>query len=201
MASDNTGKRQEIIFHEVQRPRQPWLWAIILAAAGTAWYITVQHFFIDQSERSTGSDIITVIIWVLFGLAFPLFVVIIKLETTVTRERVIARFFPLLTRSFAARNIAFAGARDYKPMREFGGWGIRHSPQSGRAYSISGTRGVQMALKDESLVMIGSQRADELAEAIADIAGITAGIPAAADNDDGGAPVDEQSARDQDRHQ
>lgn len=169
--------RQEPIFHEVQRPRQLWVWAIVLAAAGAAWLTFIQQFFGDEQTRGTAADIFTVILWLLFGLAFPIFVAMIKLETTVTPDQVTARFYPLLTRSFPARSIAFVGARDYKPLREYGGWGIRHSPRSGRAYNMSGSRGAQMALKDDTLVLIGSQRADELAEAIAGIAGISAGIP------------------------
>lgn len=172
-----TDERQEILYHEVQRPHQIWIWAIVLFAAGAAWLTLIQQFFIGDESRSTGNDVFTIILWLLFGIAFPVFVAIIKLEITVTPDRVTARFFPLLTRRFSAKDIAFAGARDYKPLREYGGWGIRHTPRNGRAYSISGTRGVQMALNDETLVLLGSRRADELAEAIAGIAGISAGIP------------------------
>lgn len=169
--------RQAVLYHEVQRPRQVWIWAIVLFAAGAAWLTLIQQFYIGDETRSTANDIFTIILWLLFGIAFPFFVAIIKLEITVTAGEITARFFPLLTRRFSAGSIAFAGARDYKPLREYGGWGIRHTPRNGRAYTMSGTRGVQMALKDDTLVLLGSQKADELAEVIASIAGITAGIP------------------------
>ncbi|MBW8868301.1 MAG: hypothetical protein JF610_13410, partial [Acidobacteria bacterium] len=45
-------------------------------------------------------------------------------------------------------------------------WGLRFG-RRGRAYSISGNRGVELTLADGRRVMIGSQRADELAAALA----------------------------------
>ena len=79
---------QEPIFREVQRTRQLWIWAIVLAAAGAAWLTFIQQFFTAEQGRSTGSDIFTIIIWLLFGLSFPIFVAIIKLEITVTADGV-----------------------------------------------------------------------------------------------------------------
>ena len=61
--------------------------------------------------------------------------------------------------------IVVARARTYSPLREYGGWGLRGWGTS-RAYNVSGNRGVELTLQDGSSIMIGSQRADELAQAI-----------------------------------
>jgi TATA-box binding protein (TBP) (component of TFIID and TFIIIB) len=52
---------------------------------------------------------------------------------------------------------------------EYGGWGIKYG-RKGKAYNVSGNRGVQLVFKDGKQLLIGSQRAEELAEAISSIA-------------------------------
>jgi hypothetical protein len=59
-----------------------------------------------------------------------------------------------------------AEVRTYSPLREYGGWGIR-GPRKRRAYNVSGDEGVQLVLVDGCVVLIGSQRANELADPIA----------------------------------
>jgi hypothetical protein len=63
-------------------------------------------------------------------------------------------------------------ARTYRPILEYGGWGIRYSPfGQGCAYNVSGNRGVQLELADGQRILIGSQRAEELARAIGEAKG------------------------------
>ena len=87
-----------------------------------------------------------------------------KLQTRLSESTLYMRFFPL---HFSYRKIDFdtiatVYARSYQPLGEFGGWGIRWTPR-GRAYNVSGNRGVQLELKNGKKILLGSQRADELA--------------------------------------
>jgi hypothetical protein len=50
-------------------------------------------------------------------------------------------------------------------MREYGGWGVKYG-WAGKAYNISGNRGVQLKLSNGKGLLIGSQRPEELAQAI-----------------------------------
>jgi hypothetical protein len=88
-----------------------------------------------------------------------------ELRVTVGPSQVRLRFFPFATRTIARADIARWEARTYRPIREYGGWGLRLS-RRGRAYSISGNRGVELTLTDGRRVMIGSRRPEELAAAI-----------------------------------
>jgi hypothetical protein len=54
-----------------------------------------------------------------------------------------------------------ARAVAYQPLLEYGGWGIRLG-RRGWAYTISGNRGVQIALKDGKSFLLGSQREIEM---------------------------------------
>jgi hypothetical protein len=57
--------------------------------------------------------------------------------------------------------------RTYRPILEYGGWGVRYSfVRKGWAYTVSGNRGVQLQLANGKRILVGSQRAEELARAI-----------------------------------
>ncbi len=59
-----------------------------------------------------------------------------------------------------------ANAVTFDPMRDWGGYGIRNT-RRGKAYLTSGNQGVELKLISGRTVLIGSQRAGELAGAIA----------------------------------
>jgi hypothetical protein len=54
----------------------------------------------------------------------------------------------------------------YRPLREFGGWGIRWGWKGSRAYSIAGNRGVELELREGKLIVVGSETPEALATAI-----------------------------------
>jgi hypothetical protein len=56
-------------------------------------------------------------------------------------------------------------ARTYSPLGEYGGWGIRYGFE-GKAYNVSGNRGVQLELVNGKRLLIGSQSPEELVKAI-----------------------------------
>jgi len=56
--------------------------------------------------------------------------------------------------------------RTYRPIRDFGGWGVRWSAR-GIVYHARGNQGVRLTLESGERVLVGSQRMGELAQAIA----------------------------------
>ena len=88
------------------------------------------------------------------------------LETEVRGDGVHVRFFPfhLSFRKIPLENVVKVEARSYRPIREYGGWGIRCG-RRGRAYNMSGNLGVRIDYADGRHLLIGSRRAEELAEA------------------------------------
>lgn len=55
-------------------------------------------------------------------------------------------------------------AKRYRPILEYGGWGVRGIPV--KAFNVSGNRGVLLTLANGRTLMIGSQRPDQLAAAL-----------------------------------
>lgn len=55
---------------------------------------------------------------------------------------------------------------DYRPLRDYGGRGLRWSPFKGAAITVSGTRGVKVRTPKGRSVLIGSQHPEDLATAL-----------------------------------
>jgi hypothetical protein len=90
-----------------------------------------------------------------------------KLITEVRSNGVYVKLWPI---SWKFKRIGFeeiAGcyARKYRPIVEYGGWGIRWGT-SGKAYNAYGNIGVQLELTNGKRLLIGSQQAEKLAETI-----------------------------------
>ena len=89
-----------------------------------------------------------------------------NLRVEVFETHLAIRMFPLTRQHrFSWGEIRRCEARTYRPILEYGGWGVRFS-RAGKAYNVYGNRGVQLEFTDGSRLLIGSQHADELADAI-----------------------------------
>jgi len=155
-----------IYFREVQRFRQPWYWAIQIPALAALAYILFRQLVLrkpvgDHQASNTSLAIIAATI--------ALFVVwFIKLEliTEVRDDELTIRFRGLFVRRvIPLAEIMHFEARTYRPIREYGGWGVRWGA-GGMAYNVSGNRGVDLRLTDGKSLMIGSQRPEEFALAL-----------------------------------
>lgn len=157
-----------ITFREVQRFRQWWLWLIILAVPGVCLYGVIQQIVFDKPFGDDPlSDGGLLAVTVIFGGGLPLLFYAVNLTVEVRRDGLYLRYFPFHLRfhRIPFDTIARARARIYSPLREFGGWGIRWGKE-GKAYSVSGDRGVQIEFKNGKKLLIGSRRAEELALAL-----------------------------------
>ncbi len=68
-------------------------------------------------------------------------------------------------RRIPVTTIAKAAATTYRPIVDYGGWGVRGFPRV-RAFNVRGSRGVLLEFHDGRRLMIGSQRPQELEAAI-----------------------------------
>ncbi len=159
-----------VLFREVQRFRDVWwIMVLVFGIAALQWWI-----FLGQIVGGTpvgnrpAPDALVLLIWLLFGVGLPVFFLLLGLEVVVSPDAVTIRFTPLLVRVIDPREIAVVEPLTYRPLVEFGGWGLRGL--GGRvAYNVRGNQGVELTLRDGRRVVIGSQRAADLAAAIASL--------------------------------
>jgi hypothetical protein len=155
-------------FREVQQFRQIWIWAIVIAIAGLMWYaFVIQVLFRRPFGDNPMPDILMIVFWLLFGLGLPALFFFGKLITEVRSDGIYIRFFPfhLSFQKIAFKDLKRYKTRTYRPLLEYGGWGIRYG-FAGKAYNVSGNRGVQLEFLNGKRLLIGSQRAEEFLQAI-----------------------------------
>lgn len=90
------------------------------------------------------------------------------LRTRVTQTELVVTFgalFPLYRRCIRRADIASIQVVTYRPLPDYGGWGIRCMGRN-VALNARGNQGVCLSLHDGRTVLIGSQRAEALAEAL-----------------------------------
>lgn len=89
-------KQEHVIFREVQRFRQIWVWALVLLNAAFIWYVTVQQIIFGiPVGNNPASDVLLVIFWLAFGILFPVFMLgLCKLITEVRADGLYIRFAP-----------------------------------------------------------------------------------------------------------
>jgi len=160
----------EPVYREEQRFA---LWLRWLIAASMALAIPFSIFSLTKIPPEQDSpQILPIILLILAGICVPIAIavlfVLLKLETEVRSEGLYIRYFPfhINFRRFTTQDLSQYYARKYKPILEYGGWGIRCSLRSGKAYNVSGNKGVQLVFKNGKQLLIGSQRAQELEQAI-----------------------------------
>ncbi len=92
----------------------------------------------------------------------------LQMKTTVAPDAVTVRFGFLSTTRIPVSEIARAEAVAYRPIRDYGGWGIRGLGRR-RALNVRGDRGVLVVRTNGTTVLIGTQRPRELLSALAGV--------------------------------
>ena len=165
-ASQGAEEASPILFREVQLFRVWMFWVPILIVTGLVWWQFYEQVIRNNPQGTQPlPDWAAWLISIVFGLGFPALGVILRLVTELHPEELRARVSPFRGTGIPLKDILEAEVRDYSAQREYGGWGVRTS-RGGKAYTAYGTQGVQLWLKDEQRILIGSQKAAELVEAL-----------------------------------
>jgi hypothetical protein len=121
---------------------------------GSAWFEETQGF----------ASWAYVLIFVLFLILFS--VLTLRQTTIVASDAVTVRYGFLYRVRIPFSEIAHAKAVSYRPVRDYGGWGIRGFGRR-RALNTRGNQGVLITRADGSTILVGSQKPRELLAALA----------------------------------
>ena len=155
-------------YREVQYFRQSWLLVFLAAEILVNIWAVVQQIVLGQPwGNNSASDGLLLVIFLLTGVILPVVVLTTHLRVEVRREGVVFQFFPmqLHERTILWRDIPSHVKVPYRPLRDFGGWGIRYG-RRGKAYNVSGDQGVALFLGDGREMLFGSRDAQALELAI-----------------------------------
>jgi hypothetical protein len=146
----------KLLFKEEQFFTQRWIWVLL----GCTFLIPMILLVIELIESSDADELIyplvifagiyVVIIWLFLKM---------KLLVEITQNEIRFRFPPLSYKWKSINRIEIERfeVRTYKPVWEYGGWGIKGSTRN-RAYNVKGNIGLQLYLKDSKKVLFGTQQ-------------------------------------------
>lgn len=159
----------ELLFSETQKFKQWWLYLILLGLPGIFLYgifkqvIGGQQF--GNSPMSNTALIVTTVITFLLSISFFVF----RLDTKIKKDGIYVRFFPihLSFRYYAWNKISKCYVRQYNAMAEYGGWGFRLGLfGKGRAFNMSGNKGLQLEFSNNKKLLIGTNKPEELTKVL-----------------------------------
>ncbi len=156
-----------LLYREIQRFRDVgWVMVVVIGIAALQWWAFLQQMIRGVPfGDNPAPDSMLLLFWLFFGIGFPLFFVWLHMRVEVSPAAVTIVYRPFINRRIPLGEIAHVEVRVYRPLIEFGGWGIRGWGNR-VAYNVNGNTGVELTLTDGRHVLLGSRHAPELAGAI-----------------------------------
>jgi hypothetical protein len=147
--------KSNLLFSEKQRFNQWWLWAFLIGINLLFVYVAL----FQPNIILTLSFVFTLILTLLF--------LIFRLETHISEEKIYVRLYPLQLKykEYKWSEISKCSIRQYSPIGEYGGWGLRGFGKN-KAINISGNLGLQLDFINNKKLLIGTNKTKELTEAL-----------------------------------
>lgn len=159
------------MYLEKQKFRQPWLLLLLVGPVLAVFSIFIFGFykqiiqgqpFGDNPMSDSGLIVTSILVVLVLGSVMALFL-FAELSIQIDREGVHYRFFPFHFKDhlIPREMIEKAEVVTYRPLRDYGGWGIRFGSK-GKAYNVRGNKGLQLSLRNGKQVLFGTQNEQEL---------------------------------------
>lgn len=158
---------KEILFEEKQKFNQWFIMLIFFAVNAFFIYgIFIQIIEKQQFGRKPTSDGL-LILSTIVSVLITILLMNIRLYTQIKKDGIYVKFFPfhLSFKYYSWEQISKAFIREYKPLLEYGGWGLRIGLWgNGKALNVSGNKGLQLEFFDKNKLLIGTNKPEELKE-------------------------------------
>jgi hypothetical protein len=151
------------IFKEEQRFTQTWL-KVLLAISIVVPVITVVTKYLEENSQMTTNEFVLTLLGISISIAFIFF---FKLKTRIDEIGIHYQFSPfhLKMKIIQWKDIKKVQVRNYDPIGEYGGWGIKGgyfwNKEKGKCVNISGDIGIQVEFKNGKQLLIGTQKKEE----------------------------------------
>jgi hypothetical protein len=145
-------------FQETQRFRQTWLLALMFVPILIFMWGFIQQIILGQpfgTQPMSDKSLIGGLLCFIFF--YYWFVFILRLEVGVDEFGIHYQFKGIHWKQYHLKweEIESAQAITYKPLLDYGGWGIRYGFH-GKAYSVSGKQGIQIRIKGGAQILFGT---------------------------------------------
>lgn len=164
-------------FKEEQHFSNPLFWAflvIVFTFALSPMVIKIYNqVVLGKAEGDNSSSSVTLMIILFIMIIFYIAMIILfrkmKLVTEIGPNAIYYRYPPFILKNkqIDKAEIKKFEVRKYKPIREYGGWGIRMgSGKAGKACNVKGNVGLQLYLKNGKKMLFGTQRSEAINRAM-----------------------------------
>jgi len=169
---------QLIEFNEKQYQKSWWKWLLMIGMDLMFIVGTIMQIGYGRSFGNSPMSDTMLIILTFFIILLSIVLLSSYLQTYINDEGVYIKYFPfhLKYKFFSWESIESAKVRSYNPLLEFGGWGIKRSKlrfnnfrlviKSSICYTVSGSNGLELILKNGKKVMIGTHSPNTLDETL-----------------------------------
>ena len=148
-------KIDQTIFYEKQQFRQVWIWMILILILLILLIPIISGVF----------GVFLNIILLMIGYCFIWLFYSMKLITEIKKDGIQITFTPFTNFIIPFNKIRSYKIREYKPILEYGGWGIRFN-RTGKAYTVSGKIGMQIELSNGKEILIGTENPDKILQSL-----------------------------------
>ena len=148
-------KIDQTIFYEKQQFRQVWIWMILILILLILLIPIISGVF----------GIFLNIILLTIGYCFIWLFYSMKLITEIKKDGIQITFTPFTNFIIPFNKIRSYKIRKYRPILEYGGWGIRFN-RTGKAYTVSGKIGLQIELSNGKEILIGTENPDKILQSL-----------------------------------
>jgi hypothetical protein len=158
-----------LVFSEKQKFRQWWLWLPLVTVSGFMVYGIYQQIILKKPFGDNPANDTVLLLISLVPLIILVLFMFSELETEISDRGVSYKFFPFhwKSRTIVWGDIEKAFIRKYRPIIEYGGWGLRLGIfGNGRLLSVSGNMGLQLILKSGKRLLLGTRKPEELEKVI-----------------------------------
>lgn len=163
---------KKVYFKEVQRFKQWWIWLILIGLNTLFISLLTLKIFYGVDVGNKPASLVELIIIGAVTVPLSLFFLGLRLHSELRSDGIYLRFSPLhwKYRAFTWDKVERLYIREYKPLKEYGGWGLRFGLfGNGMAYNVAGNVGLQLVLKSGRRLLIGTQRGEELKQILKEL--------------------------------
>lgn len=151
------------IFEEEQRFNQLWLILLVMLSLLVPIGIIIGAYINDPNSFS----ILELVIIIISIALTSSFIFLFKLSTRIDETGIHYKFFPFhwKYKIIMWNSIDNVYVRTYDAISEYGGWGLKGGvlwkKSKGKAINVSGDIGIQIELKNNKKILIGTQKETE----------------------------------------
>ena len=152
-----------MIFKEVQRFTQWWLWILLTGIGMIPVFGIYKQFILGEQFGDKPLPDFWLIIMSIFIFGLIAMIGSIRLKTEIDQYNIKIHFFPFVKKHVSWKEVKNAEVLNYGFV---GGWGIRLWTAYGTVYNTKGNKGLAIELLNGKKFLIGTQKEAELRKVV-----------------------------------